>query len=304
MVPRSRTGDYDPSVEDGLNAIERGLVHQRIKVAARGHGVIRALDLGDVDRVPHHLPEALRREHESTRRSQTSRRYSGDDFLFRESSRGEFLEHTCDERRAFGIRHQALAGPFRRVQVDHRAGVSATMGALGATVARNPGGRSRPRSPSRAATADKERRPHRFAGSWCTRAQDVEPSAVWCPLGGLRGAVSHAASDLRCPSRERQPRPGVAAPSRRQPFASRVSTPGKEIGKFAFAVTAVDRALCPTYAALMNLQVPPELEAKLTRLAAETGRTVDQVAIDLLASAVDNDEWVLPRGREGSRLCS
>jgi predicted DNA-binding protein len=28
----------------------------------------------------------------------------------------------------------------------------------------------------------------------------------------------------------------------------------------------------------MNLQVPPELEAKLTRLAAETGRAADQVA--------------------------
>jgi hypothetical protein len=32
----------------------------------------------------------------------------------------------------------------------------------------------------------------------------------------------------------------------------------------------------------MNLHVPPELEAKLTRLAAETGRTVDQVALELL----------------------
>jgi predicted transcriptional regulator len=41
----------------------------------------------------------------------------------------------------------------------------------------------------------------------------------------------------------------------------------------------------------MNLQVPPELEAKLTRLAAETGRTADQVALDLLASSVDHDEW-------------
>jgi hypothetical protein len=29
----------------------------------------------------------------------------------------------------------------------------------------------------------------------------------------------------------------------------------------------------------MNLQVPPDLEAKLTRLAAETGRTADQVAL-------------------------
>jgi predicted transcriptional regulator len=41
----------------------------------------------------------------------------------------------------------------------------------------------------------------------------------------------------------------------------------------------------------MNLPVTPELEAKLTRLAAETGRTVDQVALDLLATSVDHDEW-------------
>jgi predicted transcriptional regulator len=41
----------------------------------------------------------------------------------------------------------------------------------------------------------------------------------------------------------------------------------------------------------MNLQVPPELEAKLTRLAAATGRTADQVALDLLASSVDHEDW-------------
>ena len=41
----------------------------------------------------------------------------------------------------------------------------------------------------------------------------------------------------------------------------------------------------------MNLHVPPELEAKLTRLAAEAGRPIDQVALDLLASSVDHDEW-------------
>jgi hypothetical protein len=39
------------------------------------------------------------------------------------------------------------------------------------------------------------------------------------------------------------------------------------------------------------LEVPPELEAKLTRLAAETGRTADQVAIGLLASSVDHHQW-------------
>ena len=35
----------------------------------------------------------------------------------------------------------------------------------------------------------------------------------------------------------------------------------------------------------------PELEAKLTRLAAETGGTAYQVALDLLASSIDHDEW-------------
>lgn len=53
----------------------------------------------------------------------------------------------------------------------------------------------------------------------------------------------------------------------------------------------VDSRLKSPYAGLMNLQVPPELEAKLTRLATETGRTVDQVALDLLASSMDHDEW-------------
>ena len=42
----------------------------------------------------------------------------------------------------------------------------------------------------------------------------------------------------------------------------------------------------------MTLQVPPELEAKLVRLAAQTGRTVDEVALDLLATSVDHDEWL------------
>jgi predicted transcriptional regulator len=41
----------------------------------------------------------------------------------------------------------------------------------------------------------------------------------------------------------------------------------------------------------MQLQVPPELEARLNRLAAETGRDAGQVALDMLASSVDHDEW-------------
>ena len=45
------------------------------------------------------------------------------------------------------------------------------------------------------------------------------------------------------------------------------------------------------YADVMDLHVPPELEAKLDRLAAETGRRPDQLALDLLASSVDHDDW-------------
>jgi predicted transcriptional regulator len=55
--------------------------------------------------------------------------------------------------------------------------------------------------------------------------------------------------------------------------------------------TDIDKVRNRSYAGLVNLQVPPELEAKLTRLAAETGRTADQVALDLLASSIDHDEW-------------
>jgi predicted transcriptional regulator len=54
----------------------------------------------------------------------------------------------------------------------------------------------------------------------------------------------------------------------------------------------------------MNLQVPPELEAKLTRLATETGRSVDQVALDLLASSMDHNEWFraeVEKGRVAAR---
>jgi predicted transcriptional regulator len=61
---------------------------------------------------------------------------------------------------------------------------------------------------------------------------------------------------------------------------------GKSAGKWA-----VDTNVGAPYAGFMNLQVPPDLEAKLARLASETGRTVDQVALDLLASSIDHDEW-------------
>ena len=41
----------------------------------------------------------------------------------------------------------------------------------------------------------------------------------------------------------------------------------------------------------MDLHLPPELEAKLNRLAAHTGREADQIALDLLNASVDHDAW-------------
>jgi predicted transcriptional regulator len=41
----------------------------------------------------------------------------------------------------------------------------------------------------------------------------------------------------------------------------------------------------------MDIQVPSELAARLDRLAARTGRTADQVALDLLRNSVEHDEW-------------
>jgi predicted transcriptional regulator len=70
------------------------------------------------------------------------------------------------------------------------------------------------------------------------------------------------------------------------------------------AKPAGDTIVDAPYAAFMNLQVPPELEAKLTRLAAETGRTVNQVALDLLGSSMDHDEWFraeVEKGRAAAR---
>ena len=59
----------------------------------------------------------------------------------------------------------------------------------------------------------------------------------------------------------------------------------------------------------MTLQVPPELEGTLARLAAQTGRTVDQVARYLLVGSVDHDgcfrravEEGRASGREGRLL--
>lgn len=53
----------------------------------------------------------------------------------------------------------------------------------------------------------------------------------------------------------------------------------------------VDARGYPPYADVVNLHVPRELEAKLSRPAAKTGCTIDQVALDLLAGAVAHDQW-------------
>ncbi len=58
------------------------------------------------------------------------------------------------------------------------------------------------------------------------------------------------------------------------------------------------------YAESMNLHLPPELEAKLNRLAEGTGRNAEQLALDLLATSVEHDEWFrreVERGRVSAR---
>lgn len=54
----------------------------------------------------------------------------------------------------------------------------------------------------------------------------------------------------------------------------------------------------------MELHVPPDLEAKLNRLAASAGRPAEQLALDLLATSVEHDEWFrseVEKGRASAR---
>jgi predicted transcriptional regulator len=41
----------------------------------------------------------------------------------------------------------------------------------------------------------------------------------------------------------------------------------------------------------MEISFAPELEAKLNRIAAQTGKGVDQIVKELVASYLDHDEW-------------
>lgn len=54
----------------------------------------------------------------------------------------------------------------------------------------------------------------------------------------------------------------------------------------------------------MELHVPPELEAKLNRLAADSGREPEQLALELLSSSVEYDDWYrreVEKGRASAR---
>lgn len=51
----------------------------------------------------------------------------------------------------------------------------------------------------------------------------------------------------------------------------------------------------------MELQIPPELEAKLSRLAQHNGRSVSDFAIDLLTNSLEYDEWFRAEVEKGRR---
>jgi predicted transcriptional regulator len=54
----------------------------------------------------------------------------------------------------------------------------------------------------------------------------------------------------------------------------------------------------------MELHVPPDLEAKLTRLVEGSGRSAEQFALELLATSVEHDEWFrreVEKGRASAR---
>jgi hypothetical protein len=49
----------------------------------------------------------------------------------------------------------------------------------------------------------------------------------------------------------------------------------------------------------VNLHVPRELEATLSRPAAQTDPTIHEVALDLSAGAVAHDEWLRALSQKG-----
>jgi hypothetical protein len=120
MIPLSRAGDNDAPVEHGLRTVERRLIHDRLKIALCRDAVVRALDLPDVDRVPHHLPEALWRQRQALPASQPRRSRARNHFLLREPSGRQVLERLLHQRRAIGIVNETLVGSLRSIQVSER----------------------------------------------------------------------------------------------------------------------------------------------------------------------------------------
>jgi hypothetical protein len=60
MVSLAWRGHRHAAVEHGLRPVERRLVDQWLEIAAGRHAAARALDLADVDPVPHNVAEGLR----------------------------------------------------------------------------------------------------------------------------------------------------------------------------------------------------------------------------------------------------
>jgi hypothetical protein len=90
---RNRATDRGDSAVAGLRQrcgrrarpreIERRLIHNRLEVALGRDAVVRALNLPDVDRVSHHLPEALWQQRQALPASQSRCGRACDHFLFR-----------------------------------------------------------------------------------------------------------------------------------------------------------------------------------------------------------------------------
>ena len=120
MVSLTWRSHRHAAVEYGLRPIERGLVDQRLEVAARRHAAVRALDLADVNPVPQHVAEASAARADSPSAPQAGVRGAANDFLLRELARGEILERLPHQRTAHRIVHEAALRPLRRVEVAER----------------------------------------------------------------------------------------------------------------------------------------------------------------------------------------
>lgn len=106
MVSLTWRSHRHAAIEYGLRPVERCLVDQWLEIAARRHAAVRALDLANVDPVPEHVAEGLRRERSVAPRPQAGVRGASNHFLCSELSRGQILERLLHERTALGIVHE------------------------------------------------------------------------------------------------------------------------------------------------------------------------------------------------------